>query len=78
LDEDEGLIDAEPAGKMLGHSRRYMWDHAKEFPFAYHIGNRWKFSPSGIRRWLKRRRAAGLRTIVRMSKHDHGGAHDRA
>ncbi len=54
-DEDEGLIDAEPAGKMLGHSKRYMWDHAKEFPFAYHIGNRWKFSPSGIRRWLKRR-----------------------
>ena len=57
-DEREELIDAEAAGKMLGHGRRYMWDHAKEFPFAYRIGRRWKFSPSGIRRYLKRRNRA--------------------
>ena len=54
-DEHEELIDAEAAGKMLGHGRRYMWDHAKEFPFAYQIGRHWKYSPSGIRRYLKRR-----------------------
>ena len=56
-DPDETLIDATAAGRMLGHGRRYMWDHAKEFPFAYHIGRHWKYSPSGIRRYLKRRAA---------------------
>ena len=53
MDEHEELIDAEEAGKMLGHGKRYMWTHAKEFRFAYRIGRSWKFSPSGIRRWLK-------------------------
>ncbi len=57
IDQQEELIDAEAAGKMLGHGRRYMWDHAKEFPFAYQIGRHWKYSPSGIRRYLKRRAA---------------------
>ncbi len=57
VDEYEQLIDAEPAGKMMGHGKRYMWDHARDFPFAYKIGNRWKYSPSGIRRYLKRRAA---------------------
>lgn len=56
-EEYEQLIDAEPAGKMMGHGKRYMWDHARDFPFAYKIGSRWKFSPSGIRRYLKRRAA---------------------
>lgn len=58
IDEREELIDAEAAGKMLGHGRRYMWDHAKQFPFAYQIGRHWKYSPSGIRRYLKRRNRA--------------------
>ena len=56
LDPGETLIDADAAGRMLGHGRRYMWDHAKDFPFAYQIGRHWKFSPTGIRRWLNRRR----------------------
>ena len=56
-DEHEQLIDATEAGKMMCYSRRYMWDHAKDFTFAHHIGRNWKFSPSGIRRWLKRRAA---------------------
>ena len=58
IDEHEELIDAVDAGKMLGHGRRYMWDHARDFPFAYQLGRHWKFSPSGIRRYLKRRNRA--------------------
>ena len=57
IEEYEQLIDAKAAGKMMGFKRRYIWDHSKDFPFAHKIGGRWKYSPSGTRRYLKRRAA---------------------
>ena len=57
IDEQEQLIDANAAAGMLGFKRRYVWDHSRDFTFAYRIGNKWKYSPSGILRYLKRRAA---------------------
>lgn len=52
VDAGSDVIDAKLAAKMLGWSKRTVWDHASTYPFAWKEGGRWKFSRSGIRRWI--------------------------
>jgi hypothetical protein len=46
------VIDAKEAAVMLGWTVRTVWAHSSEYPFARREGGRWKYSRSGIKRWI--------------------------
>ena len=46
------VIDAREAAVMLGWTVRTVWAHSHDYPFARREGGRWKYSRSGIRRWI--------------------------
>ena len=46
------VIDAKEAAVMLGWKVRTVWAHSPEYPFARMEGGRWKYSRSGVRRWI--------------------------
>ena len=58
LVEDDELLDAGTAAGLLGHGRRFMYDHAGEFDFTVRIGRSVRFSRKGIQRYVTRRRRA--------------------
>ena len=46
------VIDAKEAATMLGWTVRTVWAHSSEYPFARREGGRWKYSRSGVKRWI--------------------------
>jgi len=58
-DAPERLLDVRAAAKLLDVRPRWLYDHAARLPFARKLGGRTlRFSESGLRRWLERRRSA--------------------
>ena len=58
-DADDELrpLDCEGAARALGKSVDWIKRHARELPFAKRIGRTWRFSPTGVRRYLEGRRS---------------------
>lgn len=54
----DGLLTAKQAAEKLQCSVRYMYAHAKDFPFTRRIGNMVRFSEAGLERFLKQRGVA--------------------
>ena len=52
------LLTAGEVAPRLGCSRRYIYAHAKDFPFVRKIGNLVRFSEAGLVAWITRGRAA--------------------
>ena len=55
LREPDRLLTAEELAKRLHASRRYVYEHADEFPFTVRLPGRMvRFSERGYERWVKR------------------------
>ena len=55
-DEETELVGATEAAKRLGHSRRWMYDHADDFPFTVRFPDGGvRFSRTGIAEFLEQR-----------------------
>jgi hypothetical protein len=54
VDEDK-LLGVEQAAEMLGLIAYWVRRHARELPFALRIGRGWRFSRSGIERYIRQR-----------------------
>lgn len=52
---DENLSVAE-AAERLGVSKKYLYQHSRDLPFAVRVGSRLLFSSQGLASWLKARR----------------------
>lgn len=53
--EPDRLLTAAEAAKRLGVSRRYLYAHRSDFPFARQLpGGTVRFSEHGLARWLSR------------------------
>ncbi|MGH7774321.1 MAG: helix-turn-helix transcriptional regulator [Candidatus Binatia bacterium] len=57
-DEDR-LLDAEEAAKLLGMSRYWLYRHAQKLPFTRKLGPKnLRFSYQGIQKWLATRKTS--------------------
>jgi predicted DNA-binding transcriptional regulator AlpA len=52
--EDDLLLDADAAAKLLGVSSSWLY-HRPKLPFRVKVGGKLKFRRSGIERWLRNR-----------------------
>jgi excisionase family DNA binding protein len=48
----KGLVSVEEAAKLMGMSRRWMYEHADELAFARRIGRSLRFEEAGLREWM--------------------------
>jgi excisionase family DNA binding protein len=53
--EPERNLSVREAARRLGVSADFLYDHAKELPFAVRIGRRLLFSSRGLDRWNRQR-----------------------
>jgi excisionase family DNA binding protein len=54
-EQSDRLLTVSEAAKRLGVSRRYVYGHADEYPFARRLGPKTlRFSERGLEKWLAR------------------------
>ena len=57
--EDDRLLDAEEAAKVLSVSSDWLYRHAKRLPFTRKLGPKMlRFSSQGIQKWLQAKNTA--------------------